>query len=109
MNRQRRIRLTDLQERAMWSMLRLGTVSAHMPVDDADPPWIVVSTIRALHAKGLVRMEERGRMRVMSPDRRQFQSPLLWEATLTRAGEEWLADKTAEIEGLPTNPSGVTV
>jgi len=102
-------RLTELQERAMWAMLRLGTVQAHMPVDDNDPPWVVMSTIRALRAKGLVHLEERGRLRVIAPGNREMASPLLWDASLTRAGQEWVGARVVEIEGLASPSETATV
>lgn len=102
-------RLTGLQERAMWAMVNLGMVTSSTRVDDKDPPWIVASTIRSLHRKKLVTLDERGRLGITATEGMAYQSPLIWEARLTRAGQEWVAEHMVVTEGLPSPPPRVMV
>lgn len=97
-------RLTALQERAMWALARLPRLTYATRLEDGtDPPWVVMSTVRALHRKGLVDLDIRERMSVATQDR-EWQSPIPWDAILTRAGQEWVAAHMVEIEGLASPP-----
>lgn len=108
--------LTPLQERAMWAMARLSKVTYATRLEDGtDPPWVVMSTVRALHRKGLVDLDVRERMVVTtssSDDQApvvEWRSPIVWDACLTRAGQEWVAVRMVEIEGLAPPPPLATV
>jgi hypothetical protein len=90
-------KLTPTQERVMWAAYRHGGLNQFTRLGEG-PHWseryAPVSTVRALGSWGFLQTDIRERMRVHVGDQ-VHESPHIWEASLTRKGEEWVAQHLA--------------
>lgn len=90
--------VTPVQERALWLLYRRGTVDTFTPPPDDGGKRLGWPVIHNLTLKGLVESKRfddwvvRGDHEYESGTQ-EYRSPAMWEARLTRAGQEWIGDR----------------
>jgi hypothetical protein len=95
-------RVTPNQQQALWAVYRAGTLTTLNQWEYvANDGRVRGQTINGLWTRRLVEARHLPPLRVTA-DQRIYSSVMQWEATLTRAGQEWIAEQFMKDQGLPT-------
>jgi len=102
-------RVSDTQAQALWAIYRAGMLTtrnqwAYVETDGR----VKAQTIKSLGTRELAYVEILAPLQVCAGER-VYSSITQWEATLTYAGELWIAYYMADIEGLPPQRNRRTV
>lgn len=93
--------VTPHQERTLWYLYRSGTLDTFSPAPDDGGKRIGWLAIDNLTLKGLVESRRFETWTVRGSHEyesgvREYRSPAMWEARLTREGEEWIAERLSD-------------
>jgi hypothetical protein len=102
-------RVSETGAQALWALYRAGVLTTLGQWAFVDNDGRVKGqTIKSLAVRELAHVVHKPPLRVTSGER-VYSSVMQWEATLTRAGQEWIAQQIVKTEGLPTRGKRPTV
>lgn len=102
-------RVNTTQAHALWAIYRAGMLTTRNQWGYVETDGRAKSqTIISLGNRELASVDVLEPLRV-SAGERIYSSITQWEATLTRLGQEWIAEQMVSLEGLPSRKDSATL